>query len=601
MSSLLGKYFYLSYDSAEAVKDITLKTYYLSVRLIKDAGTINPGTHSKYTTVLLGKAIDKEHRKLYVIYLDTFYGRDWIFEIDIDTRVIAVVYFNDNNALGLNKLNRIRNARVVHGKLIFTDNLNPVYQIDIERAKKSFFYGIGYDPYPTTSAWGETVFYQAGQIVSKGKHFYKCIVPGMNFDPRSETTYWEQLCFIDEAYYSMNVENFYFAPIPPDKPPVVTYKTDDSRKINSLRQTLFQFAYNYVYLDFRQSTYSPASIVALPQAEEEVATGLATELISQNNALEIVVNTGGEEVRKIRIIGRSSQDPSTWFLVEEIDKFGFEEVSQTILAEGSRLTMPSYSTMALTIKLPIIVSSGVTAPPYDTIALSVKLPTITNVYVNLSEDSLEWDYNESFAEIGIAAAKAVTISVGPGDAILFSFPAWMQVIDSLGNNLVALDNIADGETIRMYPIVNNDTYNPLTGTVVVNNIAGSSFSLTVTQNEHPFIPAVPIYCELRGRFPDPNGMTILLLDPITYTFVTRTATAYVGHLIIRLTFTPSYPGKTTGEGFTIYWRELVNGIWKGSAGSFTANNLQENIEDITLITAPNAGETLAVYLSSEEF
>jgi len=593
MSDLLGKYFYLSYDSAEAIKAVTLKTYYLSVRLIKDTGTINPGTHSKYTTFLLGKAIDKEHRKLYLIYLDTYYNRDWIFEIEIDTRVIAVVYFNDNNALGLNKLNRIRNARVVHGKLIFTDNLNPVYQIDIERAKKSFFYGIGYDPYPTTTAWDETVFYQAGQIVSKGKHFYKCIVPGTNFDPRSETTYWEQLCLIDEAYYSMNVKNFYFAPIPPDKPPVVTYKTDDSRKINGLRQTLFQFAYNYVYLDFRQSTYSPASIVALPQAEEEVATGQATEIISQNNALEIVVNTGGEEVRKIRIIGRSSQDPSTWFLVEEIDKFGIEEVSQTILAEGSKLTMPSYSTMALTIKLPIITNSAVVAPLYGTMALSIRVPTITNVYVNLSESSLEWVYNESFAEIGISAAKAVTISVGPGDAILSSFPSWMQVIDSLGNNLVALDNIANGETIRMYPIVNNDTYNPLTGSVIMQNIAGSIFSLDVLQDEHPVIPSVPIYCSLLVGFSDPNGLTI--------DYLTKSASAYVGYLEIALTFTPTYPGKAAGEVFTIYWRELVNGVWKGSAGSFSANNLQENMVIINLISVPNAGETIAVYLRSEEF
>jgi hypothetical protein len=593
MSDYLGKYFYLSYDSAEAVKATTLKTYFLSVRLIKDAGTINPGTHSKYTTILLGKAIDKEHRKLYAIYLDTYYNRDWIFEIDIDTRVTAVVYYSENNALGLNRLNKIHNARVVHGRLIFTDKLNPIYQIDIERAKKSFFYGIGYGPYPTTYAWDSTVLFQAGQIVSKGKHFYKCIVPNINNDPRSETTYWEQLCIIDEAYYSMNVKNFYFAPIPPDKPPVVTYKTDDARKINNLRQTLFQFAYNYVYLDFRQSTYSPACVVALPQAEEEIATGLATELISQNNALEIVVNTGGEEVRKIRIIGRSSQDPSTWFLVEEIDKFGFEEVAQTILAEGSKLTMTSYATIALTVQLPIIVSSGVTAPGYKTIALSVKAPSITNVYVDMSEDSLDWDFDESFAEIGIAAAKPVTISVGPGDARLMSFPAWMQIIDSVGVVLSALDWIADGDTIRLYPIVNNDTYNPLIGAVVVNNIAGSSFSLAVTQDEHPVIPSVPVSCDLWVSFPDPNGMTI--------DFLTKSASGYVGILEVNLTFTPTYPGKATGEAFTMYWRALVNGVYSGSSGSFSANNLQENTPDVNLASAPNTGDTVIIYLRSEEF
>jgi hypothetical protein len=593
MSSLLGKYFYLSYDSAEAVKDITLKTYFLSVRLIKDAGTINPGTHSKYTTVLLGKAIDKERRKLYVIYLDTFYSRDWIFEIDIDTRVIAVVYFNDNNALGLNKLNRIHNARVVHGKLIFTDNLNPVYQIDIERAKKSFFYGIGYDPYPTTSAWGETIFYQAGQIVSKGRHFYKCIVPNINYDPRSETTYWEQLCLIDEAYYSMNVENFYFAPIPPDKPPVVTYKTDDSRKINGLRQTLFQFAYNYVYLDFRQSTYSPASIVALPQAEEEVATGRATEIISQNNALEIVVSTGGEEVRKIRIIGRSSQDPSTWFLVEEIDKFGFEEVSQTILAEGSRLTMPSYSTMALTIKLPIITSSAVVAPLYGTMVLSIKAPIVINSYVALSEISLSWMCTESFATLGMAAAKSATVSVGMGPAFLVSFPAWLRISDALGNLILVGDPLFDADDIYLCPLVDNNSYVDLIGMVILNNIDGIIYNLPVQHDQHPFIPVTPVSGDIFVNFPDPYDLTI--------DYATKSCSPYVGTTKVNIVFTPTHPGVAPGGLFTVYWKALVNGVFNGSSGFFSATNQSPNSFDVYLISPPISGDVIVIYLSTEPF
>lgn len=589
MSDYLGKYFYLSYDSAEAVKSTTLKTYYLSVRLIRDAGTINPGTHSRYTTVLLGRAIDKEHRKLYLIYLDTYYNRDWIFEIEIDTRVISVVYFNDNNALGLNKLNKIHNARAVHGKLIFTDNLNPVYQIDIERAKKSFFYGIGYDPFPTTSEWGETVYYQAGQIVSKGKHFYKCIVPGTNYDPRSETTYWEKLCIIDEAYYSMNVENFYFAPIPPDKPPVVTYKTDDSRKINNLRQTLFQFAYNYVYLDFRQSTYSPACVVALPQAEEEVATGLATELISQNNALEIVVNTGGEEVRKIRIIGRSSRAPSTWFLVEEIDKFGFEEISQTILAEGSTLTMVGKTSIALTVKLPIITNSGFSAPGNKTIALSIKDPSITNEFVSLSEDLFYWSYNEN----GVGAAKLATVSVAPGDAQIFSLPSWLRIIDSMGNPLLALDTVADTEDIRFYPFAENSAYTQLSGSVIIRNMSGTTFTLTVTQGAHPIAPVVQVSCDVVVIFGDPNGLSI--------EYATKDAVAYVGSTQVNLTFTPTYPGKAVGEAFDVYWRALVNGVYTGSSGSFSVSNLQENYPDINLVSAPVTGDVIVIYLSSESF
>jgi len=49
-------YFSLSHDSAECVKSATLKTNYLSVRLIKDSGTVNPKKESYETNVLLTQA-----------------------------------------------------------------------------------------------------------------------------------------------------------------------------------------------------------------------------------------------------------------------------------------------------------------------------------------------------------------------------------------------------------------------------------------------------------------------------------------------------------------------------------------------------------------
>ena len=346
--SYYAKILSLSYDSAEATKSTSLKAYYRSVRLIKETGTVNPGKDSYITNVLLcGNCIDPEKRKLYVMYIDTYYQAAWIIEIGIDDRVQKVVYYDKDNNIGFNSLFKIYNARVANGKLIFTDNKNPIYQIDIERAKASYYYGIGYNNFPTTE-WNESAVYLQTQIVSFGKYFYKAVVANSDTEPGNDETIWTRLCSIEDAYYSMNIENFYFGPIPPKDPPIVTYISDDSRKINNLKQTLYQFAYRFVYMDWRKSTFSPASLVPLPQSEEETSTGLANEWIALNNGISIQVNLGGEEVRAIEVVARSSEDPSTWFLVETIEKFEDQEKGGIM----SKITNAAYVEVEISILQP---------------------------------------------------------------------------------------------------------------------------------------------------------------------------------------------------------------------------------------------------------
>lgn len=385
------KIFTLANDEADVKKTLAQKTNYMSVRLIKDVGYLNPGANSYVTNILLnGKCIDPENRKLYLFYIDTFYNAAWIIEIDIDTRVQTVVYYDAANTIGFSGEHKIYNARIVNGKIIWTDGNNPIYQIDIERAKKSFYFNIGYNQNTNISEWADNVYYYADQIISEGKYFYKCLISNIALNPIAWPAYWQQICLIEDCYYSMKIENFYFAPMPPDLAPIVEYQTDDTRKINNLRQTLFQFAYNYVYMDWRESTYSPASIVPMPNGEEAIATGLATEVIALNNCLKIKVNTGTEEVRKIKIIGRSSQDPATWFLVDEIDKFSSLEEQY----EASTLIQTELNTITITVPLPIALSSGITVSPVQNIVLTIPAATPTNMYLSATEDEFEWGYNE---------------------------------------------------------------------------------------------------------------------------------------------------------------------------------------------------------------
>lgn len=371
--SSYAKILSLAYNSATATKTTALKTYWRSVRLLKEAGTENPGKPSYMTNVLLnGKCVDPETRCLYVFYIDTYFGSAWIIEINIDTRVQTVVYYDKYNEIGFSSLYKFYNARVSHGKLVWTDNLNPIYQMDIQRAKESFYHQIGYGQYPETTEWSPVVSYRAGQNVSDGNYLYKAVVDNYNVVPRwdgAQTT-WKYLCRVEEAYYSMKIENFYFEAMPPKMPPVVAYKSDETRKINSLRQVLYQFAYRYVYMDWRRSTFSPASTVPIPQAEEEVTTGLANEQIALNNKLDITINSGGEEVRAIEIIGRSSEDPSKWFLIDTVNKL--DESSQI-----SRRVAPAYVPMSISVMPPTVENVSAPDAPVATAATNVLSTSFT--------------------------------------------------------------------------------------------------------------------------------------------------------------------------------------------------------------------------------
>jgi len=580
--SLYAKILTLSYDSAIATKGTALKSYWRSVRLIKEAGTVNPLKDSSITNILLnGKCLDPENRNLYVFYIDTYYSAAWIIEINIDTRVQTVVYYDPDNAIGFNPDYKIYNARVVHGRLVWTDGLNPIYQMDIERAKKSFYHQIGYGEYPNTEEWDATSSYSTDQIVSDGNKFYKSLMDSnVGNEPKTDDgTHWYDLnCLIEDAYYSMNVRNFYFEAMPPTDPPEVTYQSDNTRKINNLRQALFQFAYRYVYMDWRRSTFSPASIVPVPQMEEETATGLANEMISLNNRLQVIVNSGGEEVRAVEVIARSSDDKSKWYLIETINKFETQERGTEI----SRTSEPEY--IALTMTLPLATAEAAASPDAigKTLGMTVINPDVVNSYVSADTVGLDWTATES----GVANAKTSTITAPPLHTYLTSFPSWLTILGGDGLSLVAGMTIANGETISAYPTYSN-TGAALSGYIVLTNAYGDITRIIVTQSAPAVIPPTPITPTMEIDPLDGSGMAL----------VGSSLSSVSGTKDVSYSFVPNHPGYSSGEEFTLFWRATVNGLNYGN-GTFPAYDEVANNGIMILTSNLAAGDTVIIYISA---
>ena len=569
----LAKILSLSYNSAVATVGFGLKSYYRSVRLVKDVGTINPGQPSYVTNILLcGNCVDPTTRNLYVFYIDTYFGSAWIIEINIDTRVQTVVYYDKYNAIGFNANNKFRNARVVFGRLIWTDNVNPIYQMDIKRAENSFYYKIGYGQFTNTAEWALASTYTLGQIVSNGNYFYKsAIYNNTGNEPRSDSgAHWTQLCMIEDAYYSMNVKNFYFEAAPPKHAPVVTYRSDASRNINNLRQTLFQIAYRYIYMDWRVSTFSPTSIIALPQAEEEVATGLANEQTNLNNALNIIVNTGGEEVRQIQIVGRSSKDISSWFVIDTIDKFSEQEKG----GELSNVIKPDAVSLGISIPVPVVLNGTVINPTQFGPAMTLPAPTVINTFVSADKLSDTWTSSQS----GFTDRVNTTFSMLPTSATVKSIPSWITLQLLPATYLHVGNTIHDGDVIAIYPTTANGGA-LRSGVIEFENIYGNICSIAV-QQAAPTVPATISVVAGGGDFDvsDTSG------------------TVTIGSTIIQIIFTPDNPDYGPMVSFDTVYTIKKNGTTVGTGALTGVKNLTSNMRYLTMTSQALSGDSVVVYL-----
>jgi hypothetical protein len=576
----LAKVISLSYDSAAVTITSALKTYYRSVRLIKNSGMLLPDKDSKYTNILLcGNCVDPETRNLYVFYIDEFYDAAWIIEINIDSRTQTVVYYDKYNAIGFDPLHKIYNPRIVYGRLIWTDNKNPIYQMDVNRAKQSFKLGIGYGQNEVMAEWSATTPYPTGRIVSNGNNFYQALVYNSNVEPRLDSgSIWKKLCLIEDAYYSMNIRNFYFEPMPPSHPPDVSYQSDDTRKVNNLRQTLFQIAYRYVYMDWRRSTYSPASIVPVPQAEEETATGFANEQISLNNKLQITFNSGGEEVRAIEVIGRSSQDTSKWFLIDTIYKFEAQERGNEI----SKISLPGYIGLGLTVEQASAIGVNNSDSLQEQLSISIPTPFVLNTYTSAKAIGFTWEADES----GNGNTKTVEIDCNPELTYLTSFPDWLVVVDTYV--LVANMSVKTGDVLSLYPSSNN-TGAARSGYVVLTNQYGDLTRIMVTQSAIVIPPVIPVYPTVLIDPQDTSGLILIGAN----------ASAQSGSADITLSCEVNNPGYNVGDLIMVYWRSVVNGIAEGNGILTNVPNEGALNRIITLNNTLVNGQPVIIYLSAQ--
>jgi len=106
---------------------------------------------------------------------------------------------------------------------------------------------------------------------------------------------------------------------PPIFVPKVVYENDTTVNSNNLINSLFQFAYTYIYDDNEESVLSSGSITPLPAIP--FTNTLNTDK-TKCSRIGIYLQTGDATVKKLRIYMRQTQNGVTsgWFIVDTISK-----------------------------------------------------------------------------------------------------------------------------------------------------------------------------------------------------------------------------------------------------------------------------------------
>lgn len=112
---------------------------------------------------------------------------------------------------------------------------------------------------------------------------------------------------------------------PPLIPATWSFSTNSSVRANNLKESCFQFAYQYVYDDGELSALSPYSTLAVSRTHVAYDSATSAIVSDSNNQLNVTVNGSDGPVTDIRVFARRNND-GAFFKIAEIPNGGDGEM-----------------------------------------------------------------------------------------------------------------------------------------------------------------------------------------------------------------------------------------------------------------------------------
>lgn len=105
---------------------------------------------------------------------------------------------------------------------------------------------------------------------------------------------------------------------PPQDIITFEFETDPTATFNNLKESVWQFAYQYVYDDGEVSAISAYSELAVSETHLDFDSSTESSFSTQNNALDITVTNSDGPVTKIRVLARSGNS-GPMYQIKELD------------------------------------------------------------------------------------------------------------------------------------------------------------------------------------------------------------------------------------------------------------------------------------------
>lgn len=270
------------------------------------------------------------------------------------------------------------------------------------------------------------------------------------------------------------------AKIPPSFPPSVVYDNDNQVRTNNLTNKLFRFFYRWIYEDFEKSVFSDFSQVPLPVS---ILSNIYTNVITNNNVIRLVANTGGRTVTSVEIGMSYVNGTNNWSDFQSIE-----------IIKKSSLYLNQVTTQS---------SIGGTTTSVNSVFSGIEIAgTIINIYLTLlpSTKTLVGTYTTVSGDSTTSIAAALVTSInGLGiaspanslDNVLFYF--FDNSMYSFGE-IDILNNTNVDNLDFLYSFYNDSTYP----------------SIVITESIQPY-DFIPDKANAQGM---PNG-NVLLYGGIT--------------------------------------------------------------------------------------
>jgi len=278
-------------------------------------------------------------------------------------------------------------------------------------------------------------------------------------------------------YNVLTEDDFLIIKAQPMVVPTVEFGSDETRSVNLLKGSLFQFMYQYVYLDNEYSVYSIMSKREVPTQENTPSVGTNVTI---NNTLVIGLDIGTDRVKTINVVARiGTLDFFTILTVERDYILDLPNTSVDLIAEVREAYDPATNTYYFCFYNDGLYSNVdplETDLDYDHVPLKAEtLESVNGNVLALGGITEGYDRPETDVSIQVVTYNP-NVSIVPADpSLALRVDNWQQ--EALGRNIFGQGNKVYTKVYVYYTGVaqTGDVF-----TIVTSNIDSTTIRSTLT-------------------------------------------------------------------------------------------------------------------------